>query len=349
MTSKKNDQTADQQAIATTTHNMTAGAQRKPSVVRRIFEKLKPKDKTPRPEADEFPDAPKELAVVIGKEAWENQGGYAGKYILLSKDISDTEVWVYPNGEKAIWYDTKFHNWKIGKTQDFGSSKCVIYSRNCTKWPHEVKYWKYYNGEKFVDSNDITVQGFVEATEEEEPDEIEEKTKLMDEKEAQKYKEEQEVSKELRTAFDIHSNGLDTLPCKEIGYILRTLGQNPTEDEILALVCEANCDWEGELSRNDFLSVAYARVQTQVNRLDDVKAAFRAFDNNGDGYISKAEIKDAILRFGQTFSAEEADEMFKEADLNADGKIDWEEFLQMMIPGHRHNIEAAENEIASTT
>ena len=69
--------------------------------------------------------------------------------------------------------------------------------------------------------------------------------------------------------------GLDTLPCKEIGYILRTLGQNPTEDEILALVCEANCDWEGELSRNDFLSVAYARVQTQVNRLDDVKAAFR--------------------------------------------------------------------------
>ena len=34
---------------------MTAGAQRKPSVVRRIFEKLKPKDKTPRPEADEFP------------------------------------------------------------------------------------------------------------------------------------------------------------------------------------------------------------------------------------------------------------------------------------------------------
>ena len=41
---------------------------------------------------------------------------------------------------------------------------------------------------------------------------------------------------------------------------------------------------------------------------------FRAFDNNGDGYISKAEIKDAILRFGQTFSAEEADEMFKVFD-----------------------------------
>ena len=77
--------------------------------------------------------------------------------------------------------------------------------------------------------------GFVEATEEEEPDEIEEKTKLMDEKEAQKYKEEQEVSKELRTAFDIHSNvsfcyiiihvTLSDM-CLDRHYFLFTLSQN---------------------------------------------------------------------------------------------------------------------------
>jgi hypothetical protein len=27
------------------------------------------------------------------------------------------------------------------------------------------------------------------------------------------------------------------------------LGQNPTENEIIALVCEAGCDWEGYLTR----------------------------------------------------------------------------------------------------
>lgn len=147
---------------------------------------------------------------------------------------------------------------------------------------------------------------------------------------------EQELVQELRTAFELYTKGLSSIPCKEVGYILRTLGQNPTEDEIIALVCEAGCDWDGHFTCDDFLNVAYSSVQKQVNRLDDVRAAFRAFDHNGDGSISKEELKDAMIRFGHVFSAEECDEMFQEADLNADGKIDWEEFLEMMLPGHAH-------------
>jgi hypothetical protein len=60
------------------------------------------------------------------------------------------------------------------------------------------------------------------------------------------------------TAF-LTFQGVDSIPCREIGYILRSLGQNPTENEIIALVCEAGCDWEGYLTRfsfdkNNFLS-----------------------------------------------------------------------------------------------
>lgn len=145
---------------------------------------------------------------------------------------------------------------------------------------------------------------------------------------------ENELSSELKAAFDLYSKGLESIPCREIGYILRSLGQNPTEDEIIELVCEAGCDWEGYLTRDDFLSVAYVSMKKQADRLDDVKAAFRAFDHNGDGNISRDELKEAMTRYGQTFSQEECDEMFQEADLNSDGKIDWDEFLQMMLPGH---------------
>lgn len=146
-----------------------------------------------------------------------------------------------------------------------------------------------------------------------------------------------ELAQELRTAFELYSKGMNSIPCKEVGYVLRTLGQNPTEDEIVTLVCEAGCDWEGNFTCEDFLNLASSSVAQQVNRLDDVKVAFRAFDHNGDGNISREELKDAMIRFGHTFSAEECEEMFQEADLNADGKIDFDEFLQMMLPGHAHS------------
>ena len=77
------------------------------------------------------------------------------------------------------------------------------------------------------------------------------------------------------THFFLLLQGLESIPCKEIGYILRTLGQNPTEDEIIALICEAGCDWDGNFTCDDFLSVALTSVQSQMNRVDDVKAAFR--------------------------------------------------------------------------
>lgn len=69
---------------------------------------------------------------------------------------------------------------------------------------------------------------------------------------------------------------MTSIPCKEIGYILRSLGQNPTEDDIINLVCEAGCYWDGYLTRDDFArNVGLVAMQKQANRLDDVRAAFK--------------------------------------------------------------------------
>ncbi len=37
----------------------------------------------------------------------------------------------------------------------------------------------------------------------------------------------------------------------------------------------------------------------------------RAFDHNGDGSISQGELREAMTRFGQTFTSEECEEMFR--------------------------------------
>ena len=48
-----------------------------------------------------------------------------------------------------------------------------------------------------------------------------------------------------------------------------------------------------------------------------------------------------MTRYGQTFSAAECDEMFRDADANGDGSIDFDEFLGMMMEdqvGFGHQI-----------
>ncbi len=120
------------------------------------------------------------------------------------------------------------------------------------------------------------------------------------------------------------------------------MGQNPTEDDIINWINEAGCSWDGYLTRDDFLEVGVVAMQKQANRLDDVRAAFRAFDHDNNGSISKEELQDAMTRYGHTFTVEECDEMFREADANNDGKIDFDEFVAMMTVGEQgYNYAAA--------
>ena len=69
--------------------------------------------------------------------------------------------------------------------------------------------------------------------------------------------------------------GEASIPSREIGYILRSLGQNPTEDDLLNLLNEAGMDSDSYLTRGDFVNVGIVAMEKQANRVDDVRAAFR--------------------------------------------------------------------------
>ena len=47
----------------------------------------------------------------------------------------------------------------------------------------------------------------------------------------------------------------------------------------------------------------------------------RKFDKDGNGYLSKSEIRDAV---GNSMTKQEIDELLEKADTNHDGKVDYE-------------------------
>ena len=58
---------------------------------------------------------------------------------------------------------------------------------------------------------------------------------------------------------------------------------------------------------------------------DDMKYYFKKFDANGDGFITSDELALVMKTFGgKIYSKKEIDDMIKEADIDADGKVSYE-------------------------
>ena len=58
--------------------------------------------------------------------------------------------------------------------------------------------------------------------------------------------------------------------------------------------------------------------------------AFRVFDKDGNGFISASELRHVMTNLGEKLTDEEVDEMIKEADIDGDGLVNYEEFVTMM-------------------
>ena len=67
---------------------------------------------------------------------------------------------------------------------------------------------------------------------------------------------------------------------------------------------QADCDWDGVMNRTDFLGVGQEILKNSCDQMDDVKAAFRVFDSNDNGSISKEELREAMVNLGQRCTEE---------------------------------------------
>lgn len=75
----------------------------------------------------------------------------------------------------------------------------------------------------------------------------------------------------------------------------------------------------------------YAFIASQLlskQEKEQIDKVFRAMDANGDGKLSKEEIKNGYqTHFGRTMNDEEVDEMFNKVDADGSGEIEYSEFV----------------------
>ncbi|KAJ9505262.1 hypothetical protein QJQ45_027904 [Haematococcus lacustris] len=148
----------------------------------------------------------------------------------------------------------------------------------------------------------------------------------------------------------------------ELGTVMRSLGQNPTEAELQDMINEVDVDGNGTIDFPEFLMLMARKMKVpksppphdgttgppfplsnisnmaymqETDHEDELREAFKVFDKDGNGFISAVEqcmqLRHVMTNLGERLTDEEVEEMIREADVDGDGQVNYEEFVNMMI------------------
>ncbi|WAR17006.1 CALM-like protein [Mya arenaria] len=112
---------------------------------------------------------------------------------------------------------------------------------------------------------------------------------------------------------------------------MRFLGMSPTQQQITDAMRALDSNGNGRIEFQEFYTFMQAEMTKLnfINNQEIVRSAFRTFDKDGNGYIDETALRIAMKKLGEALTDKEMDDMMKQADVDGDGKINYEEFVKI--------------------
>eukprot|EP00439_Symbiodinium_sp_Y106_P036787 s827_g4.t1 len=136
--------------------------------------------------------------------------------------------------------------------------------------------------------------------------------------------------KDLRETFiAMDEDGDGLLTVKELEEGMQRAGMTEIPPELNDIIKDVDSNGSGTIDYTEFLAATLDRKNYIAE--DVCWAAFRVFDKDGSGTISKDELAQ-VLSDGAVAAVAQKDiaELLNEVDQNGDGEIDFQEFMHMM-------------------
>ncbi|KAF5777688.1 putative protein kinase CAMK-CDPK family [Helianthus annuus] len=147
-----------------------------------------------------------------------------------------------------------------------------------------------------------------------------------------------EEIKGLKQMFNnMDTDGSGSITYEELKTGLSKLGSRLAEAEIQQLMEAADVDKNGTIDYIEFITATMHRHK--LDREENLHRAFRFFDKDDSGYITRDELRHAMTEYGMGDEAT-INEVLDDVDTDKDGKINFEEFVTMMRKG---TVETGEN------
>ncbi|XP_048729308.1 calmodulin-A-like isoform X2 [Ostrea edulis] len=138
---------------------------------------------------------------------------------------------------------------------------------------------------------------------------------------------------EIQSLFKTFDKNNDKyLSKEELGKAMRILGLDVTRGDVLEAMKVLDKNGNGRIEYKEFsafMKKELAKKPSEADKEASIRAAFKIFDRDGNGLIDGKELKYAMQNLGEKLTDKELADMMKEADTDKDGKIDYEEFVQI--------------------
>ncbi|XVE51117.1 hypothetical protein DITRI_Ditri02bG0013200 [Diplodiscus trichospermus] len=141
----------------------------------------------------------------------------------------------------------------------------------------------------------------------------------------------EEEIKGLKAMFrNMDTDQSGTITYEELKTGLTRFGSKLSEAEVKQLMEAADVDRNGIIDYIEFISATMHRYK--LERDEHLFKAFRYFDKDNSGYITKDELEAAMKEYGMGDEAS-IKEVICEVDTDNDGRINYDEFCTMMRSG----------------
>ncbi|ONK64999.1 uncharacterized protein A4U43_C07F32410 [Asparagus officinalis] len=132
---------------------------------------------------------------------------------------------------------------------------------------------------------------------------------------------------EALSIFDKDGDGYSMM--EELATTIKSLGQTPSEEEQMHVISKIYVKGEKNMDFAEFLN-QMTRKMKEIDAEEELREVFKVFDRDQNGYITANELRNVMISLGEKLTHEETEQMIREADLDGDGQVDYQEFVQMM-------------------
>mmetsp|Transcript_33066 Transcript_33066/g.60216 ORF Transcript_33066/g.60216 Transcript_33066/m.60216 type:complete len:164 (-) Transcript_33066:121-612(-) len=140
----------------------------------------------------------------------------------------------------------------------------------------------------------------------------------------------EDQKQEIKEAFDLFdTDGSGEIDSKELKVAMRSLGFEPTNEEIIRMIEEVDDDGSGSMQYDEFLILMTDKMLNRDPK-DDMLKAFRLLDEHESGKITFQSLRRTAKELGMDWSDKDIQAMFDVADKDNDGEVNEKDFLRVM-------------------